>query len=159
MNKNKVPLGCLIQSKVNVEAFYSNYGLTPPIWVPANTWLRVGAIDVTPVRGSRAYVCVDFFVEGYQKPITTYMQGLKDYPVVTMRPVECRAAIHYDEIAKVWNDGPRFLTTIPHYWSEREAMGLVLPENQEKLQKMKDEFWTIKRFDDAKMHGYYMGKL
>lgn len=161
MLKSKVPLGCLIQSSVNIEVWYSNYGLNPPMWIAKDTWLRVGVVDSTPVRGHRLSVLVDFYVEG----VCTY-DGIYDaetqtwsYPRINGRLTLQRALVHYDEISKVWNDGPRWLPILPHYWSEREAMGLIPPEKQEKLQSMKDFFWTLHNFDDAKMAGYYIGKL
>lgn len=122
MNKKKVPLNSLIQSKVAVPAFYSGYH-REVVWVPPLAWLRVGAIDVPPVRGHRDYVCVDFYVDGLWNTPQVYLPDLGDY-VLDMANTyreEWRAAVHYDEIEKVWCDGCQFLTMIPHYTSEHAA--------------------------------------
>lgn len=62
---HKITVGTLIELDTTLEARYSGYGITPVMFVPRGSLVRVVAADVTPVRGNRTYMVAEFIAEGH----------------------------------------------------------------------------------------------
>lgn len=99
--KSDVVAGDMIQIASPVEARYSGYGHTPLIWVPTTVWVKVVDTDITPVRGTRAYMIAEFFVEGLKN-----RQSVK---------------VTYDNVKAIMK-GQNSLTTIPHHTLKMTAL-------------------------------------